>query len=113
RIGLRSDRHEALLAASMKRFTLSWSLIPGDDSSLELASTPQGCATRIASATLEASKPPATITLDAALRAWVQSNPTPLAGPSKSIASTFSADQAVRPTRTARQMRETAGVSLP
>src|ERR1700751_2801992 len=47
-------------ASSTKARTLSWSLIPGADSSCDAASTAQGCTVRIASGTLCGPNQPAT-----------------------------------------------------
>ena len=58
-IGLRSHARSAALAASRKSIIFMWSFIPGDDSMREQESTPQGWASEMARATLEASRPPA------------------------------------------------------
>src|SRR5262249_48842760 len=69
------------------------SLIPGDDSRREQASTPQGCATAIARPTFSASSPPARMIRNPVAAATDQSTGTPAppynspAGPSSSSAS--------------------------
>src|ERR1019366_8049386 len=76
-IGLGSHAPSAAWAACRKPIIFMWSFFPGEDSMREQESTPQGRAIETARATLEASKPPATMMRWRAPRARFQSNESP------------------------------------
>ena len=76
-IGLGGHAPSAALAACRKSIIFMWSFFPGELSMREQESTPQGWASEMARATLEASRPPATMMRWRALRARAQSKVCP------------------------------------